>query len=64
MQISIDEADDDNALAALGREAIRLLDSKEFDSIAARFGHALAFERVQAVAIHEHLAAVLGAKGQ
>jgi hypothetical protein len=58
MQLSAQELGADS-LAKLGDEARRLLCAGEIDTLAARFGYALSYDRSPADAIREELAAAL-----
>jgi hypothetical protein len=57
--MKIDGRADTSSLSALGAEAVRLLCSEEMNSLASRFGYALAFDRQPAVAIQEDLRSCL-----
>ena len=50
---------DEDYLAQLGREAVRLLETRDFRSLADRFGYALKFAREPAAAIEEQLQACI-----
>lgn len=62
MQLSAQELDP-ASLAALGEEARRLLYVGDIDTLAARLGYALAFDRKPADAIREELASCLSEVG-
>jgi hypothetical protein len=54
---------DANALAVLGRDAVRLLCSEDIGTLVERFGYALAFGREPVIAIREDLRKCLSALG-
>ena len=61
--MKIDGRADPDSLSALGAEAVRRLCSNDIDGLATRFGYALAFDRMPAVAITEDLKSCLAEVG-
>ena len=58
MELAEDQTDP-ASLAAFGTDAARLLCTGRFDALAAEYGYALAYDRLEAVAIQQDLARCL-----